>query len=62
MKTKRGNSYNRSAYFDYFINGKYVWVQGELHYNERKSRYEHIHIGKRGGETLIYWTIQELTN
>ena len=59
MRAKRGNSYNRAMYFDYEINGKYFWVQGELYYNKEKSRYEHIHIGKRGGETLIFWTERE---
>lgn len=59
MRAKRGNSYNKSMYFDYEINGKYFWIQGELYYNKKKSRYEHIHIGKRGGETLIFWTERE---
>lgn len=61
MKAKRGNSYNRSMYFDYSVNGKYYWVQGEMYYNRKKQRYEHEHIGKRGGKTLIFWTEKELT-
>lgn len=59
MKTKRGNTYNRQAYFDYEINGKEHNIQGELYYNKKKERYEHTHIGARGGETLVFWTEKE---
>lgn len=61
MKTKRGNSYNKAMYFDYYVNGKYYWVQGEMYYNKKRKRYEHEHIGARGGRTLIFWTERELT-
>lgn len=59
MRAKRGISYNSMSYFDYEVNGKYYWVQGELYYNNKKNRYEHVHIGARGGETLIFWTEKE---
>ena len=60
MRTKKGESYDlRSQYFDYSINGVYFWVQGDIYYNEKKKRFEHIHYGKRGGETLIFWTKRE---
>ena len=39
----------------YTVNGKTYEVFGEFYYNEAKRRYEHTHIGKRGGETLITW-------
>lgn len=54
MKTKKGVSRNGN-YFTYEVNGKEYWVQGELYYNKDKSRFEHVHIGVRGGETLIFW-------
>ena len=59
MKTKRGKSYNKTDYFEYEVNGKEYWVQGELYYNKKKERYEHIHEGSRGGEVLIFWTEKE---
>lgn len=60
MRTKRGTGYNpRTQHFTYEINGKEYWVQGENYYNCEKKRYEHIHIGSRGGETLIFWTEKE---
>lgn len=62
MKTKRGNSYNNANYFTYEINGKEYWVQGELYYNDSKKRYEHTHVGPRGGEILIFWTEREKEN
>lgn len=39
----------------YTINGKTYEVYGEFYYNKEKCRYEHTHIGKRGGEMLITW-------
>lgn len=30
-----------------------------MYYNKKKQRYEHEHIGKRGGKTLIFWTEKE---
>ena len=63
MRTQRGNSYNpRTGYYDYSINGKYYWVQGELYYNKKKKSFEHKHIGDRGGVTLIFWTENEKEN
>lgn len=62
MRTKRGNSYNKRYYFDYEVNGKYFWVQGDLFYNDKKHRYEHVHVGPRGGEILIFWTEREKEN
>ena len=62
IRTKRGNSYNKEYYFTYEINKIEYWVQGDLYYNIKKSRYEHIHVGKKGGETLIFWTKKEFEN
>ena len=59
MKTKRGTRYNKMNYFEYEVNGKEYWTQGELYYNKKKERYEHIHEGPRGGEVLIFWTEKE---
>ena len=44
-------------YFDYEVNGKEYWIQGELYFNKDKNRYEHTHIGKRGGTYLIVWYV-----
>ena len=41
--------------FEYEINGKQFSIQGELYYNKKRERYEHIHVGPRGGEYLIWW-------
>ena len=49
--SKNGN------YFDYEVNGEYYWVQGDLHFNKNKKRYEHYHLGKRGGTYLIVWYV-----
>lgn len=46
---------NQGDYMAYTVNGKTYEVFGEFYYNEAKRRYEHTHIGKRGGETLITW-------
>ena len=62
MKTKRGTSYNKARFFEYEMNGKEYTVQGDLYYNRKKQRYEHTHIGPRGGETLIFWTVNEYHN
>lgn len=48
-------TYRNNNYFEYEINGKVYWIQGELYYNKKKERYEHIHVGPRGGEYLIWW-------
>lgn len=56
MKTIKGESFDlRSGYFDYYFKKQMFWVQGELAYNEKKKRFEHEHIGVRGGRYLIYW-------
>ena len=56
MKTINGTTADtRSGYFEYEVNGASFWVQGELAYNESKKRFEHEHIGVRGGRYLIYW-------
>lgn len=54
MKTIKG-TYRDNNYFEYEVNGKKYWVQGELHWNKAKNRLEHTHTGPRGGEYLIYW-------
>lgn len=56
MKTKKGNEFDpRSQWWTYEVNGKeYEWF-GEMSYNREKDRFEHIHIGPRGGEILIVW-------
>ena len=60
MKTVKGTSYNtKTNYFEYTINGKEFWVQGELYYNKKKDRFEHTHIGPRGGESLVVWPIEK---
>ena len=38
----------------YTVYGKEYTVSGEFEYNRAKGRYEHVHVGPRGGETLIY--------
>jgi len=56
MTTIKGTTADtRSGYFEYEVNGASFWVQGELAYNGNKQRYEHEHIGVRGGKYLIYW-------
>lgn len=62
IRAQRGESYNKNQYYDYYVNGKYYWVQGELYYNNDRKRYEHIHTGKRGGKLLIFWTKKEYKN
>lgn len=55
MRAKRGNSYNGSMYFDYEINGKYFWIQGELYYNKKKKplrAYTHMQKGRRNSYFL----------
>lgn len=55
-KVIRGTS-KSGNYFDYEVNGEYCWIQGELYFNKYKNRYEHTHIGKRGGTYLIVWYV-----
>lgn len=54
MKTIKG-TYRDNNYFEYEVNGKKYWVQGELYWNKKRNRLEHTHTGPRGGEYLIYW-------
>lgn len=56
MKTIKGTTLDtQTNYFEYEVGGASFWVQGELAYNEKKKRFEHEHIGVRGGVYLIYW-------
>ena len=41
----------------YEVNGVEYNVTGEFYYNKKKRRYEHTHIGKRGGEYLIIFKV-----
>nr|DAR45083.1 MAG TPA: PBCV-specific basic adaptor domain [Caudoviricetes sp.] len=54
MKTIKG-TYRDNNYFEYEVNGKKYWVQGELYWNKKRNRLEHTHTGPRGGKYLIYW-------
>lgn len=57
-KTIKGDYYNpQLEYFEYSFKGQFIWVQGELAFNKEKNRYEHVHLGRRGGRYLIYWNI-----
>ena len=56
MRTIKGTyKDNKCQYFEYEINNKLYWIQGELYYNKQKKRFEHMHIGERGGKYLITW-------
>jgi len=56
MRTIKGTTQDHKAqHYEYAINGKMYWVQGELAYNTEKKRYEHTHYGTRGGKYLIIW-------
>lgn len=47
MKTIKG-TYRDNNYFEYEVNGKKYWVQGELHWNKGKNRLEtHPYRSKR---------------
>lgn len=39
----------------YEVNGKEFTVNGEFFYDEKKKRFEHVHIGVRGGTYLIIY-------
>ena len=54
MKTIKADAYWAHT-LEYTINGKEYSVTGEFDYNKEKDRIEHIHIGPRGGESLIIW-------
>lgn len=58
MKTVRAtemSSDKRCMIYD--VNGVEYNVTGEFYYNVKKSRYEHIHVGKRGGEYLVIFKV-----
>ena len=57
MKTLKGYSYSSKCnYFIYFVNGYEFEISGELAYNGKRKRFEHVHEGPRGGKILVYWT------
>lgn len=45
MKTIKG-TYRDNNYFEYEVNGKKYWVQGELYWNKKRNRLEHTHRNK----------------
>lgn len=50
----KGDFYNRrTQYGEWTINGKTLWVQGELAYNEENDTFEHYYEGERGGQYLV---------
>ena len=53
MKTIKAIGMNNNSCMVYEVNGVEYNVTGEFYYNAKKGRYEHIHIGKRGGEYLV---------
>lgn len=60
MKTKKADSYDRRREtLVYTIGGREVQVWGEFYRNLKKNRIEHTHIGPRGGETLIWWPLDD---
>lgn len=55
MKTIKANYESSSHFVSYEVNGEYFEGWGEFFFNKKKNRYEHEHIGKRGGKYLIVW-------
>ena len=55
MRTIKADKESTRNFVSYEINGKYYEVWGEFHFNAKKNRWEHEHIGKRGGKYLIVW-------
>lgn len=56
MKTiKADEMWNNHTVMRYEVNGKEFNVTGEFYYNKKKKRFEHTHIGERGGEYLIIY-------
>lgn len=58
MRIKEAYSFDKHGLgyaMEYEISGKWHSVTGEFHYNKKAGRFEHVHVGPRGGETLIYW-------
>ena len=55
MKTIKADNESNRNFVSYEINGEYFEVWGEFSFNKKKNRWEHEHIGKRGGKYLIVW-------
>lgn len=55
MKTIKADKESTRNFVSYEINGKYYEAWGEFFFNKKKHRWEHEHIGKRGGKYLIVW-------
>lgn len=56
MKTIRAASmWNNHTVMEYEVNGKDFSVTGDFYYNKKKARFEHVHVGPRGGQYLIIW-------
>lgn len=54
MKTIKATSmWAHHSVMDYTVNGVDYSVNGEFHYNKILKRFEHEHIGIRGGRYLI---------
>lgn len=57
MRTIKADYYHRDC-LQYTVNGENFVVNGEFYVNKSKDRIEHIHIGKKGGEYLIVWSLK----
>ena len=55
MKTIKADKESTRNFVSYEINGEYYEAWGEFFFNKKKNRWEHEHIGKRGGKYLIVW-------
>lgn len=56
MKTIKANFMeNHFTWLNYEVNGKDFNVNGDFFYNDKKKRFEHVHIGPRGGEYLVVY-------
>lgn len=58
MKTIKARIDSTYDYVCYEINGKIYEAWGEFYFNKKLKRFEHTHIGPRGGETLIVWKVK----
>ncbi len=45
--------YGLGYHLEYTIGKKRHSVDGEFHYNQKKDRMEHIHLGPKGGQYLV---------
>ena len=60
MKEIKGDEYDvRTRYYDYYVNGVYFWIQGELFRNVALRRWEHTHFCDDGTEILVYWPFKD---